>query len=91
MPVNALKCIVKGRVQGVFYRASTVEQANLLGVNGWVRNLSDGRVELVVSGEAAAVDRLVAWLWRGPPQALVEAVTLEEWTANVEPGFSAVR
>jgi len=91
MPVNALKCIVTGRVQGVFYRASTVEQANLLGVNGWVRNLSDGRVELVVSGEAAAVDRLVTWLWRGPPQAFVEAVTLEEWTAEVEPGFSVVR
>jgi acylphosphatase len=66
--------LVSGRVQGVFFRASTVEQARALGLRGYARNLADGRVEVLADGDAAALDRLEAWLRRGPPLARVDAV-----------------
>ena len=62
------------RVQGVFYRASMVQQATRLGLHGWVRNRSDGSVEALVQGPAEAVQALVAWARRGPERARVEAV-----------------
>ena len=72
---------VTGRVQGVFFRAWAREQAQALGVSGWVRNCPDGRVEAHIEGEQAAVEQLVQRLHRGPPSAQVEDVHL--W--NVEP------
>jgi acylphosphatase len=84
----AVRFIVEGRVQGVFYRASTQETAAALGLAGWARNLSDGRVEVVASGDPAAVESLAAWLWDGPPGAVVTGVMLEEWPSDVRPGFT---
>jgi acylphosphatase len=78
-------------VQGVFYRASTSERAEQLGLSGWVRNLDDGRVELAASGDAEAVEALVAWLWDGPPRARVTAVTVAECGDEIEPGFRVLR
>lgn len=69
-----VRCRVRGRVQGVFFRASTRSQAVALGVNGWVRNLPDGSVELTACGAAAAVEALRDWLWTGPPGAQVTDV-----------------
>lgn len=69
---------VRGRVQGVWFRQATTEQANRLGVAGWVRNLPDGRVEAVVEGTKPAVDAMVAWCRRGPELALVDDVTVVE-------------
>ncbi|HEV8333217.1 MAG TPA: acylphosphatase [Steroidobacteraceae bacterium] len=69
--IIARRCYVSGRVQGVFYRASTRERAQQLGCRGYARNLADGRVEVLAVGEPAAVDALVEWLWRGPPAAHV--------------------
>ncbi len=71
---------VTGRVQGVFFRAWMSEQANALGVTGWVRNCPDGRVDSHVEGEETAVDQLIQRLHRGPTAAKVEDVQL--W--NVE-------
>ncbi|AXQ31211.1 acylphosphatase [Solimonas sp. K1W22B-7] len=68
--------IVSGRVQGVFFRQSTADKATSLGLDGWVRNLPDGRVEGMAAGPAEALAGLRAWLDRGPPAARVEAV---EW------------
>lgn len=66
---------VSGLVQGVFYRANTVEAANRIGgLTGWVRNLPDGRVEVVCEGERDRVEELVAWLRSGPPAARVSDV-----------------
>jgi acylphosphatase len=72
-----LRCLVSGRVQGVFFRASTREQAQALGIGGHARNLPDGRVEVLACGLTDAVQRLRAWLLRGPPQAQVRDVACE--------------
>ncbi len=69
--------LVSGRVQGVFFRASTARQANRLGVTGWARNLPDGRVEVLASGEREALERFSAWLRRGPPAARVDELIAE--------------
>mgnify|MGYP003504963962 CR=1 FL=1 len=73
----ARRCLVAGRVQGVFYRASTRARAEQLGVTGHARNLADGRVEVLACGSPAAVRALCEWLWEGPPAAHVTAVEIE--------------
>lgn len=65
---------VEGRVQGVWYRAATAERAGALGVRGYARNQPDGSVEVLMAGDAAAVQALIDWLWTGPPLARVTAV-----------------
>jgi acylphosphatase len=62
---------VSGRVQGVCFRMSTSQQAKLLGLNGWVRNLDDGRVEVMASGKPPQLDQLQKWLAYGPSMAKV--------------------
>ena len=81
---------VSGVVQGVWYRGSCSEQATLLGVAGWARNLPDGRVEVVAEGAAGEVERLVQWCKVGPPGALVTG--LEELSEEPEgiAGFAVI-
>lgn len=79
---HCVHCIVSGRVQGVFYRASTQERARLLGVNGWVRNCPDGRVELTACGSEPSLEQLQGWLWQGPPHAQVSEVMCREVVAG---------
>jgi acylphosphatase len=67
---------ISGRVQGVWYRESMRQAAERLEVNGWVRNRSDGSVEAMLQGEEAAVERLIAWAWLGPPAAAVENIEI---------------
>jgi acylphosphatase len=76
---------VHGRVQGVWYRGWTVDQATALGLDGWVRNRRDGSVEALASGPAAAVDALVAWARSGPEGARVDALDAVEAPAPAEP------
>lgn len=70
--MSAARFLVSGKVQGVFFRASTREQASALGLRGHAENLPDGRVEVVAIGDAGAIDRLADWLSRGPSQARVD-------------------
>ena len=72
---------VKGKVQGVWFRASTREQAQRLGLTGHALNLPDGRVEVLACGDTSALEALEKWLWQGPDLAQVSAV---EWEP-VEP------
>jgi acylphosphatase len=78
----AAKFIVSGKVQGVFFRASTREQALALGVSGYANNLPDGRVEVFAQGTDSALDALEHWLHQGPPAARVDQVERE--TVNDE-------
>lgn len=77
---SAAHLYISGNVQGVFFRDSTRQQANQLGVAGWVKNLPDGRVEAHLEGPKEKVQQVIEWAHRGPPQARVEDVQVE-WTA----------
>jgi acylphosphatase len=73
-----LHLIVRGRVQGVFFRRATLDEAQALGITGWVRNLPSGEVEIVAEGRRDHLKMLSAWAQIGPPGARVEDAT-EEW------------
>jgi acylphosphatase len=73
-----VRLIVEGRVQGVFFRHTTHQQANRLGVNGWVMNRPDGAVEIVAEGSKDAVEQLVRWAHHGPPGARVSSVKVKD-------------
>ena len=77
----AKRCWVSGRVQGVFYRASTQQKARELGLSGYAKNLADGRVEVLMCGDRSKIDELERWLWQGPPTAHVLRVE----TTDVSP------
>jgi acylphosphatase len=79
---------IKGKVQGVFFRAWTIEQANELGLDGWVRNRHDGSVEAVVAGSAAAVDEMIARCHRGSPPSRVDKVIVDDTPGIVAGGFA---
>jgi acylphosphatase len=72
-----VRYLVAGRVQGVFYRASTRNEAQRLGLTGYAKNLLDGRVEVVACGDKEAVENLQEWLRKGPPGARVSGVACE--------------
>ena len=74
-------------MQGVFYRASLIDEARRLGLTGWVRNRRDGSVEAVVQGPPAAVQALIDWAHQGPPRAQVNAVQVGAVPAQAITGF----
>lgn len=81
---------VAGRVQGVGFRQSTMLQAWRLQLDGWVRNLPDGRVEVLFEGEEGAVGLMAQWLGQGPEGALVSSVTLQEQPVQGVRGFEVL-
>lgn len=86
--MSGKRCIVTGRVQGVWFRASTQRQAQRLGVTGIARNLPDGSVEVIACGADAAVSELVEWLHRGPEHARVAGVAVEAYHGPLPPDFT---
>ena len=80
MTINIVRVhvFIRGRVQGVWYRGSMAQEAEQVGVAGWVKNLRDGRVEAVIEGRGEAVEHMVRWCGQGPPGARVEAVDVAD-------------
>ncbi|WNL40613.1 acylphosphatase [Halomonas sp. PAMB 3232] len=78
MSTKSVRAFVTGKVQGVNFRSTTREKALATSVSGYAKNLSDGRVEVLICGEEEAVDSLVDWLWHGPEGAHVTDVSLEQ-------------
>jgi acylphosphatase len=72
--IKRISAIVSGRVQGVYYRASTETEARRLGVTGWVRNLSNGDVEFEAEGPEDVIDELIKWAYQGPEMAQVNYI-----------------
>lgn len=87
MSRQCLRGLVSGRVQGVSFRAFVREQALAAGVDGWAKNLADGRVEVLLCGDAAAVRRVAQALHDGPPLARVDAVELAPADTAAASGF----
>jgi acylphosphatase len=81
---------ITGKVQGVGFRYSLQEQADRLGITGWVRNRRDGDVEALVAGDAAAVEAVIAWARRGPRGARVTEIHIEE-AGGAEPDHREFR
>ena len=84
------KARVVGRVQGVYYRMTTKERAQTLGVNGYAKNMPDGSVEVIAHGHRDDVAELMQWLWQGPSGARVTAVTVEDTAAYGDIGFKTL-
>lgn len=85
--MRTLRILVSGRVQGVGFRAFAVREATRLGLDGWVRNLPDGRVEAIARGSEDGLAQFLAALRRGPLAARVDEVVVAETEATVPPGF----
>ena len=81
--MNQVHVFVSGRVQGVFYRSNTRKKAKELGLKGWVRNLHDGRVEIMAEGEEERLKELVEWCKKGPGLAFVKNIEVE-WNDYAE-------
>lgn len=78
MQNEAIHIIVKGKVQGVFFRATTSEKAAQLGLKGWVRNLPDGNVEVIAEGEKENLNKLAEWCKIGTDRSVVDSVEIEK-------------
>ncbi|MFL5972928.1 MAG: acylphosphatase [Gaiellaceae bacterium] len=82
------RVVIRGRVQGVFFRAETRERARSLGLAGWVRNNPEGTVEAVFQGDRDRIESMLAWCRRGPAAANVEDVEVEWTEMRDERGFA---
>ena len=82
--------VISGRVQGVWFRASTKEKAEQLGLTGWVMNTNDGKVEAVFQGEEKILQEMLSWCHQGPPNSKVENVEIikQQQSTNVFDDFS---
>lgn len=91
MPDKRISVRIEGRVQGVFFRDHTEQQARRLNLRGWVRNLPDGSVEAEVEGETAAVEAMIQWFHQGSPRSQVTAVRVTDLPVQGETGSFSVR
>jgi acylphosphatase len=85
--MKRVRVVISGRVQGVWFRGWTREEARRRGLDGWVMNRRDGAVEAVFHGEDAEVDDMLEACWKGPPHAVVAEVERHPHDEPVEPGF----
>ena len=89
--MKTIRLIIKGRVQGVFYRATAKDVADMLGINGWTRNLPDRNVEITATSTEDNLQKLIGWCKQGPPKARVDEVIIEELDLQEFNGFRIIR
>jgi len=89
--MQTIRIKIEGRVQGVFFRQSTQEKANQLGIKGTVKNCDDDSVEIIATGRKEQLDKLVTWCRKGPPKANVITVTTQELSLQPFNNFSIIR
>jgi len=89
--MKTVRLTITGKVQGVFYRATAKDVADLTGVKGWVRNLPDNNVEITVTATEESLQKFINWCKQGPPKAKVEDVIVEELQFEEFNGFRIIR
>ena len=89
--IKTMHLVVSGKVQGVFFRASCVDAARKSGISGWVRNMPDGRVEIIASGTHTHIDEFVKWCGHGPSGARVDDLQVEEKAFQSFENFTILR
>ena len=89
--MKTIRLTIKGKVQGVFYRATAKDVADLIGVKGWVRNLPDKNVEITATATEGTLQKFINWCKQGPPKAKVEDVIVEELDLEEFSGFRIIR
>ncbi|WP_211825753.1 acylphosphatase [Kistimonas asteriae] len=87
MTMVCRRALVDGKVQGVWFRGSTREQALTLGITGYAKNLPDGRVEVMMSGRESDIEMLSVWLKKGPPLAVVKSLDIAAVDLQQFPSF----
>jgi acylphosphatase len=83
--------LIKGKVQGVYYRAAAREQAQRLSITGWVKNTPEGHVEIIASGATASLEQFTIWCRRGPGHAIVTGVESRPEPETIFEGFQILR
>jgi acylphosphatase len=86
-----LTITISGKVQGVFFRASAMEQAGALGIKGFVRNEPDGSVYIEAEGEEIILEQFIEWCWQGPPRARIDKLDVVEGVTRNFEGFEVKR
>ena len=89
--MKTVRLTVKGKVQGVFYRATAKDVADLIGIKGWVRNHPDNNVEITATGSEETLQKFINWCKQGPPKARVDEVIIEELDLQEFNGFRIIR
>lgn len=89
--MKTIRLIIKGKVQGVFFRATAKDIADRLGIQGWVRNLPDNNVEIIATASDELLAQLIEWSKKGPPRAIVDEVIIEDTESQWVKGFRIIR
>jgi len=89
--MKTIRLTIKGKVQGVFYRATAKDVADQLGIKGWVKNLPDNNVEITATAPEETLQKFINWCKQGPPKARVDEVIVEELTLEDFKGFRIIR
>jgi acylphosphatase len=89
--MNTIRLIITGKVQGVFYRQSAKAKATELGIDGTVKNLPTGDVEIIATGNREQLDHFINWCKTGPPKAVVTNIHIEELLHQLFGDFSIIR
>ena len=89
--MKTIRLTIKGKVQGVFYRATAKDVADLIGIKGWVRNLPDNNVEITATASEGTLEKFINWCKQGPPKARVDEVIIEDLRLEEFNGFRIIR